>query len=632
MATATEAKVQKIIHSPKELEAYRDKLAKKKKKNTRMVRVCIGTGCAAKGSHRLYELFCEAAEQAGSGNGSNIVIEAKHVGCHGLCELGPIVVIDPGEILYHSVEEPDVAEIFRETVLGGRVVERLLYQDPKTKTRVNTPAEIPFYNVQKRIVLNQNGRIDPTSIDDYISVGGYSSLVRALGSMEPEGIIEQVEKAGLRGRGGGGFPTARKWRSCRQSESPDGIRYLICNGDEGDPGAFMDRSVMEGNPHGVLEGMIIGAYAIGASQGYIYVRNEYPLAVEHLKLAMEQARKFGFLGQDILGSGFSFDIRINRGGGAFVCGESTALMASLEGRTGEPRTKYIHTVESGLNGKPTVLNNVETWANVPAIIGMGPSQFASVGTEGSKGTKVFSLVGKITNTGLVEVPMGITLRRIIEEIGGGVKDGKAFKAVQTGGPSGGCIPAEHLDAAVDFDELTRLGSMMGSGGMIVMDEDTCMVNVAKYFLGFLKSESCGKCTPCREGIAQMLDILQRITSGEGEPEDLDRLENLAELLMEGSLCALGKTAANPILSTLKYFRGEYEEHIRNKHCPARECKGLFVYQIDPETCTGCGICRKNCPVEAISGERKQPHVIDQGICTKCNTCFEKCPFGAIMKV
>jgi NADH-quinone oxidoreductase subunit F len=637
VATATEATTKKIIHSPKELEAYRNKLAKSNKKNTRTVRICIGTGCAAKGSRRLYELFCEAAEQAGRGNGSNIVIQAKHVGCHGLCELGPIVVIDPGEILYHSVEEPDVAEIFRETVLGGRVVERLLYEDPKTEKKVSTPTEIPFYNVQKRIVLKHNGHIDPTSIDDYISVGGYSALAKALGSMEPEAIIDQVEQAGLRGRGGGGFPTASKWRSCRQAESPgvrpsDGVRYLICNGDEGDPGAFMDRSVMEGNPHGVLEGMIIGAYAVGASQGYIYVRNEYPLAVQHLKLAMEQALKFGFLGQDILGSGFSFDIRINRGGGAFVCGESTALMASLEGKTGEPRAKYIHTVESGLNGQPTVLNNVETWANVAAIIDMGSTEFASVGTEGSKGTKVFSLVGKITNTGLVEVPMGITLRRIIEEIGGGVKDGKAFKAVQTGGPSGGCIPAEHLEAAVDFDELTRLGSMMGSGGMIVMDEDTCMVNVAKYFLGFLKSESCGKCTPCREGIAQMLAILERISSGEGQLEDLDSLKTLAQLLIEGSLCALGKTAANPILSTLKYFRGEYEEHIRNKHCPARECRGLFIYQIDPETCTGCGICRKNCPVEAITGERKQPHVIDQAICTKCNTCFEKCPFGAIMKV
>jgi NADH:ubiquinone oxidoreductase subunit F (NADH-binding)/(2Fe-2S) ferredoxin len=623
---------EKIIHTPKELDAYRDKLSKKNKQNTRIIRVCIGTGCAAKGSHRLYELFCEAADQAGSGNGSKVVIESKHVGCHGLCELGPIVVIEPGEILYHSVEEPDVAEIFRETVLGGRVVERLLYEDPKTGKKVKTPAEIPFYNVQRRIVLQQNGRIDPTGIDDYIAVGGYSTLAKALTSMEPEAIIDEVEKAGLRGRGGGGFPTARKWRSCREAETSDGIRYVICNGDEGDPGAFMDRSVMEGNPHSVLEGMVIGAYAVGASRGYIYVRNEYPLAVKHLKQAMDQARELGFLGEDILGSGFSFGIRINRGGGAFVCGESTALMASLEGRTGEPRAKYIHTVESGLNDRPTVLNNVETWTNIPAIIGMGATEFAGIGTENSKGTKVFSLVGKITNTGLVEVPMGITLRRIIEEIGGGVKDGKAFKAVQTGGPSGGCIPAKFLDAAVDFDELTRLGSMMGSGGMIVMDEDTCMVNIAKYFLGFLKSESCGKCTPCREGIAQMLFILERISKGEGELEDLNRLENLAELLTEGSLCALGKTAANPILSTLRYFREEYEEHIKNQRCPAKECKGLFLYQIDPETCTGCGICRKNCPVKAITGERKQPHVIDQAICTKCNTCFEKCPFGAINKV
>ncbi|UCG00167.1 MAG: 4Fe-4S binding protein [Spirochaetaceae bacterium] len=627
------------MHTPNELEAYRERLSKKNKQNARSVRVCIGTGCAAKGSRRLFELFCEAAAQTASGNGGDsevpgraVVIESKHVGCHGLCELGPIVVIEPGEILYHSVEEPDVAEIFRETILGGRVVERLLYEDPKTGKRAKTPVEIPFYNVQKRIVLQQNGRIDPTDIDDYIAVGGYSSLAKALSSMTAEEVIDQVDEAGLRGRGGGGFPTARKWRSCRSVPLSDGIRYLICNGDEGDPGAFMDRSVMEGNPHSVLEGMIIGAYAVGASQGYIYVRNEYPLAVEHLKLAIDQARKIGVLGENILGSGFSFDIRINRGGGAFVCGESTALMASLEGRAGEPRAKYIHTVESGLNGRPTVLNNVETWANIPAIIGRGASEFSSIGTGNSKGTKVFSLVGKITNTGLVEVPMGITLRRIIEEIGGGVKDGKAFKAVQTGGPSGGCIPAEHLDAAVDFDELTRLGSMMGSGGMIVMDEDTCMVNVAKYFLGFLRSESCGKCTPCREGIAQMLAILERISRGEGDPADLEKLETLAELLTEGSLCALGKTAANPILSTLRYFRGEYEEHIRNQRCPAKECKGLFIYQIDPETCTGCGICRKNCPVKAITGERKQPHVIDQGLCTKCNTCFEKCPFGAINKV
>ena len=552
------------------------------------------------------------------------------MGCHGLCELGPIVVIEPGDILYHSVEEPDVAEIFRETVLGGRLVERLLYQDSRTGKKVKSPGEIPFYSVQKRIVLEQNGRIDPTDIDDYLLVGGYSALAKALSGMDRQAIIAEVETSGLRGRGGGGFPTARKWRSC--IEAPGEDRYVICNGDEGDPGAFMDRSVMEGNPHAVLEGMIIGAYAVGARQGYIYVRNEYPLAVEHLQKAIADARRLGFLGEDILGSGFCFDVRINRGGGAFVCGESTALMASLEGRVGEPRAKYIHTVESGLNGRPTVLNNVETWANVPAIINRGGAWFSGIGTESSKGTKVFSLVGKIINTGLVEVPMGITLRQIIEEIGGGVRNGKAFKAVQTGGPSGGCIPAEYLDAPVDFDELTRLGSMMGSGGMIVMDEDTCMVNLARYFLGFLKSESCGKCTPCREGLAQMLHILDRITSGKGEAADLDRLEELAGLLSEGSLCALGKTAANPILSTLRYFREEYEEHIVNKRCPAKECKGLFLYRIDPETCTGCGICRKNCPVEAITGERKQPHVIDQTICTKCNVCFEKCPFGAVLKV
>jgi NADH-quinone oxidoreductase subunit F len=627
------ATVEKLIHSPAELEAWREKVNKAKKSQTRSVRVCIGTGCAAKGSRRLYELFCDAAREAAEHNGKSVKVEAKCVGCHGLCERGPIVVVEPEGILYQLVEEPDVAEIFRETVLGGRVVERLLYEDPASKKKARKAEEIPFYHVQKRIVLEHNGLIDPTNIDDYIAVGGYSALAKALSSMSPEAIIEEVEISGLRGRGGGGFPTGRKWRSCREANAAEeGLRYVICNGDEGDPGAFMDRSVMEGNPHSVLEGIIIGAYAVGATRGYIYVRNEYPLAVEHLRRAIGQAREYGLLGADILGSDFSFDIRINRGGGAFVCGESTALMASLEGRTGEPRAKYIHTVESGLNDAPTVLNNVETWANIPHIVREGGKWFASIGTEGSKGTKVFSLVGKIENTGLVEVPMGITLREIIETIGGGVKDGKAFKAVQTGGPSGGCIPAAHLDAPVDFDELARLGSMMGSGGMIVMDEDTCMVNIAKYFFGFLKTESCGKCTPCREGIAQALHILERITHGEGEPADLPKLEALAELLSEASLCALGKTAANPVLSTLKYFREEYEAHITEKRCPAKECKGLFRYEIDPETCTGCGICRKNCPVNAITGERKVVHVIHQEICTKCNTCFEKCPFGAIMKV
>ena len=616
----------KVLSSPADLERLREELRGRCSAGATSVRVCIGTGCAAKGSRQLYELFCEAAAQAEA----DVEVEAKSVGCHGFCERGPIVVVQPGNILYQRVEEPDVGEIFRETVLGGRVVERLLYEDPATGKKATTEEEIPFYSAQKRIVLAQNGCIDPTKIEDYIAVGGYAALAKALTSMDADEVIAEVERAGLRGRGGGGFLAARKWRSCRDAEGAP--RYVICNGDEGDPGAFMDRSIMEGNPHSVLEGMIIGAYAISASQGYIYVRNEYPLAVDHLTTAISQARKLGFLGENILGSSFSFGIRINRGGGAFVCGESTALMASLEGRIGEPRAKYVHTVESGLQGKPTNLNNVETWANVPAIINRGGEWFASIGTEGSKGTKVFSLVGNVVNTGLVEVPMGMTLRQIIEEIGGGTRDGKAFKAVQTGGPSGGCIPAAHLDARVDFDELTKLGSMMGSGGMIVMDEDTCMVNVAKYFLTFLKQESCGKCTPCREGIPQMLHILDRITHGEGEPGDLEMLEVLAELLSETALCALGKTAANPVLSTIRYFREEYEEHIREQRCPAKECRGLFYYEIDLETCTGCGICMKNCPVEAISGERRKPHVIDQDTCTKCGTCLEKCPFSAVMKV
>ncbi|NIP27607.1 MAG: 4Fe-4S dicluster domain-containing protein [Phycisphaerae bacterium] len=609
-----------------DIEAFAEKLRSEGGPAAKSVRICIGTGCAAKGSRRLYKLFCEAVEQSGQ----DVKVEAKCVGCHGFCERGPIVVVEPGQIFYQQVEEPDVAEIFRETVVGGRVVERLLYEDPNTGKKAEKADEIDFYKVQERIVLGNNGLIDPTKITDYIAEGGYKALAKVLSSMTQDEVISEVEVAGLRGRGGGGFPTARKWRSCREAKGS--TKYVICNGDEGDPGAFMDRSIMEGNPHSVIEGMLIGAYAIESNQGYIYVRNEYPLAVEHLRTAISQAREFGLLGKNILGSSFSFDIRINRGGGAFVCGESTALMASLEGRSGEPRAKYVHTVESGLLEKPTNLNNVETWANVPAIINKGGKSFADIGTEKSKGTKVFSLVGKVTNTGLVEVPMGITLRQIIEQIGGGVRDGKRFKAVQTGGPSGGCIPAEHLDARVDFDELTKLGSMMGSGGMIVMDEDTCMVNVAKYFTNFLKEESCGKCTPCREGLAQMLYILDRITDGEGQAGDVERLEGLAELLEGTALCALGKTAANPIISTIRYFRDEYDTHIKEKHCPAKECRGLFRYEIDSEACKACGICMKNCPVDAITGEKKVPHVIDQEKCTLCGTCWEKCPFAAVLKV
>jgi NADH-quinone oxidoreductase subunit F len=612
-----------------DFEGFARSLRSQDRTGTSSVRLCMGTGCQAKGAARLYELFEEAIESA-SGRGQAGNIEVKPTGCHGLCQRSPIVVVEPAGIFYQQVEEPDVAEIFRETVLGGRAVPRLLYQDPESGRKLEAAEEIPFYKVQQRIVLSQNGRIDPTKITDYIAEGGYSALVKALTSMTPEEVIAEVEVAGLRGRGGGGFPTARKWRSCRSATG--GPKYVIGNGDEGDPGAYMDRSLMEGNPHSVIEGMLIGAYAIGSEKGYIYVRNEYPLAVKYLRTAISQAQEIGLLGENILGTSFSFDIQINRGGGAFVCGESTALMASLEGRPGEPRAKYVHTVESGLWGKPTNLNNVETWANIPHIINRGGKWLAGIGTEKSKGTKVFSLVGKIANSGLVEVPMGITLRRIIYEIGGGIRDGKKFKAVQTGGPSGGCIPAEHLDARVDYEELTNLGSMMGSGGLIVVDEDTCMVNVARYFTDFLLNESCGKCTPCREGLAQMRHILQGITKGDGQVGDVEKLQALAEILAGAALCALGTTAANPVLSTIRYFRDEYDAHILDRRCPAKECRGLFLYQIDAEACKGCGICLKNCPVDAMTGERKAPHVIDQQKCTRCGMCWEKCPFTAVRKV
>jgi NADH:ubiquinone oxidoreductase subunit F (NADH-binding)/NAD-dependent dihydropyrimidine dehydrogenase PreA subunit/(2Fe-2S) ferredoxin len=538
------------------------------------------------------------------------------------------VVIRPGNIFYQRVRPEDVAEIIAKTVLGGEIVESLLYKDGEVP--VVREEDIPFYKLQTRLVFGDNGYISPRSVDDYLGRGGYQALARVLESMTPEQVIAEVEASLLRGRGGGGFPTGRKWRSCR--EAPGKRRYVICNADEGDPGAYMDRSILEGNPHRVIEGMIIGAFAVGASEGYVYVRAEYPLAVENLGLALSEAREAGLLGENILGTKHSFDIKISRGGGAFVCGESTALMRSLEGQVGEPRTKHIHSVVSGFHGLPSNLNNVETWANIPLIINRGADWYTRTGTKNSKGTKLFSLVGKVVNTGLVEVPMGATLRQIIFDIGGGIPQGKAFKAVQTGGPSGGCLPASMLDLPVDFDELAEAGSMMGSGGMIVMDEDTCMVDVARYFLGFLVEESCGKCTPCREGIYQLYTILDNITRGLGQGGDIERLEALAETVRDTSLCALGKTAANPVLSTVRYFREEYRRHIEDGQCPAGVCRALFRYDIDAELCTGCTRCARTCPQGAVSGKKKEPHQIDPAACIKCGICLEVCRFGAVIKV
>ncbi|MGZ3568368.1 MAG: NADH-ubiquinone oxidoreductase-F iron-sulfur binding region domain-containing protein, partial [Thermodesulfobacteriota bacterium] len=554
-------------------------------------------------------------------------------GCHGFCEKGPLVVIYPQKILYQRVKPEDALKIIDETVLKGKVIESLLYEHPCTNQKIIHEEEVPFYQKQMRIIFGNNGSIDPTSVEDYIAVGGYRALPKALLTMTPENIIQEVKESNLRGRGGGGFPAGLKWESCRKAHGD--IKYVICNADEGDPGAYMDRSLLEGNPHSVLEGMIIGAYAIGAHEGYVYVRNEYPLAVVNIGIAIEQTRELGLLGKNILGSGFDFDVKISRGGGAFVCGESSALVASIAGEVGEPRAKHIHLVESGLWDRPTNLNNVETWANVPVIILNGAKWYTRIGTEGSKGTKIFSLVGKVNNTGLVEVPMGITLREIVYEIGGGIPDGKKFKAVQTGGPSGGCIPESLIDLPVDFDRLTEVGSMMGSGGMIVMDESTCMVDLAKYFTNFLKDESCGKCTSCREGTRRMHEILTEITEGRGTIEHIDLLEELGWVTAEASLCGLGQTAPNPVLSTIRYFRDEYREHILNKRCPAKVCRGLLEYRILSDVCARCGRCAKVCPEKAITGKRKtkkeagEPFKIDAEKCIKCGMCFETCKFEAV---
>jgi len=561
-------------------------------------------------------------------NGLQNKVDLKETGCPGFCEKGPIVVIYPEETCYLRVSNKDVPEIISKTLINKEIIDRLVYTDPNTKEKIIKESEIPFYKKQMRNLIGNNIHVDPRSLEDYLAVGGYSALAKALSSMNPEGIIKEVINSKLRGRGGGGFPTGWKWDSTRKAEGNP--KYVICNADEGDPGAFMDRALLEGSPHSVLEGMIIGAYAIGSSRGYMYVRNEYPLAVKNVTIAIEKAREIGLLGDDILGSGFNFDITINRGGGAFVCGESSALFASIEGRTGEPRAKYVHATDKGLWDKPTSLNNVETWANVPLIINKGADWYCSIGTEKSKGTKIFSLVGKINNTGLVEVPMGMTLREIIYDIGGGIPKGRKFKAVQTGGPSGGCIAEQYLDMAVDFDELTKLGSMMGPGGMIVMDDRNCMVDVARYFLKFLEEESCGKCTPCREGILQMRRIMDRITEGKGEESDIATLEWMGAAIKDGSLCALGGSAPNPVLTTLKYFREEYEAHIRDKRCPAGVCKELITYSIDPRACTGCRSCARICPAEAITGEKKEPHILDTAKCIKCGACFESCKFDAVI--
>ncbi len=611
------------IESLQDLEKLRKTLLAKTDPTKARIRICAGTGCRACGSEEVIEAFNkEIASQ-----GISADVEIKATGCHGFCERGTLIVLYPEGILYQMVKPEDVPEILKKTVGGKEIIERLLYVDPVSGERITYEKDIPFYKSQRRTLLGMNPSIDPTEIDDYIALGGYRAAAKALTEMTPEEVVAEVKKSGLRGRGGGGFPTGEKWETCRNA--PGDARYVICNADEGDPGAYMDRSLLEGNPHSVLEGMIIGAYAIGANEGYIYVRNEYPLAVENAKRAIEQAMKYGLLGTDIFSSAFELDVKIARGGGAFICGESSALMTSLEGKPGRPRAKYIHTVERGLWERPTNLNNVETWANVPLIIEKGAAWYRRTGTEGSKGTKIFSLVGKINNTGLVEVPMGMPLREIVYGIGGGVPAGKKLKAVQTGGPSGGCLPVSLIDLPVDFDQLTKVGSMMGSGGMIIMDENTCMVDVARYFLNFLKDESCGKCLPCREGIKRMLEILNRICEGKGEEGDVELLTEIAYTVQETSLCALGGSAPNPLLTTLRYFGEEYTAHVRDKKCPAGICKDLIIYTIHEDKCNGCGACAKVCPNKAIAGEKKKPHRIDLEKCIKCGICSETCRKQAI---
>ncbi len=605
--------------------------------------ICAGTGCLAGGSAKIYDKMCQLVKEAGldvdvefgagvahGPNGecpshAETAGNVKKSGCHGFCEMGPLVRIEPSNFLYIKVKEEDCEEIFNTTILKGEPVERLLYEREGVKYKAQE--EIPFYAKQTRLVLKNCGHIDSEHIGEYLAVGGYSALEKVLFEMKPEDVVNEILESNLRGRGGGGFQTGYKWKQvARQAET---IRYVVCNGDEGDPGAFMDRSIMEGDPHKMIEGMLIAAYATGAQEGYIYVRAEYPLAISRLKIAIEQAEGAGLLGDNILGTDFSFKLHINRGAGAFVCGEGSALTASIEGERGMPRTKPPRTVEQGLFGKPTVLNNVETYANVPMIINNGAEWYKGIGTQGSPGTKAFAVTGSINNTGLIEVPMGTTLREIVYEIGGGIKNGKEFKAVQIGGPSGGCLVGDHLDVALDFDSLKKMGAMIGSGGLVIMDEDTCMVEVARFFMNFTQNESCGKCIPCREGTKRMLEILEDIVAGRGTLEQLDILKELGEAITDTALCGLGKSAALPVLSTLRLFHDEYVEHVVDKKCRTGNCQALKTYVIDPEKCKGCSKCARNCPVGAISGVIKNPYTIDGAKCIKCGACESACPFGAI---
>jgi len=615
------------LQSASDLEKLRKQILSKRDPKKPCIVICSGTGCIASGCEKVSVAFQEELEKQKLMD----KVDIRTGGCPGFCERGPIVVVQPEGIFYQLVEAKDVAEIITETVLKKKVIDRLLFTDPQTGKKIVLEKEVPFYKKQKRILMDSNSLIDPAKIEDYLAIGGYSALAKALFEMKPEEVIDSIKRSGLRGRGGAGFPTGTKWEICHKAKGD--LKYVICNADEGDPGAFANRGLLEGNPHSILEGMLIGAYAIGSSEGFVYVRHEYPLAVKNVKIAIDQMRELGLLGKGILGSKFNFDIKVVQGAGAFICGEETALMASIEGKKGEPRQRPPFPADRGVWGKPTNINNVETWANVPLIVNNGAEWFANIGTAKSKGTKIFSLVGKINNTGLVEVPLGMPLKEMIYDIGGGIPKGKKLKSVQCGGPSGGCIPADSISVPIDYEALKELGAMMGSGGMIVMDEDTCMVDTAKYFSKFLLDESCGKCMTCREGLERLLEITTDITEGKGKMEDLQTLAELGSLVKEASMCGLGQTAPNPVLTTLRYFRPEYEAHIKGS-CPAKVCKALISYHIDPERCTACGLCMKNCPADAITGKKGMVHIIDQGKCIKCDTCYDVCPekFDAVRKI